>query len=154
MKRIVILLAFITQNAFMKIQINRVNSGFHFEATNEAKVKMKMDASAAGGGSNLGFTPVEALVASLGGCSGIDVISILNKQKQQIDDFQVEIEAVRAQEKIPAVVTDIHLKFILKGNIDEDKLERAIQLSLDKYCTIAKMIGGVAKINYSYAVIH
>ncbi len=136
----------------MKINIHRLDSGFHFEASNAANVKLQMDASAAAGGNNNGFTPVEALVASLGGCSGIDVISILNKQKQKIDDFNVEIEANRAQDQIPAIVTDVHLKFILKGAIDEGKLDRAIKLSLDKYCTVARMIGATTKITYSYIV--
>ncbi len=136
----------------MKINVHRLNNAFHFEASNAAHAKLQMDATAAGGGGNLAFSPVEALVASLGGCSGIDVISILNKQKQQIDEFDIEIEAKRAQHQVPALVTEIHLKFILKGNIDEDKLKRAIQLSMDKYCTVAKMLESTAKITHSYLI--
>jgi len=136
----------------MQLKIHRLNEAYHFEATNATNAKLHMDASAAAGGKNMGFTPVEALVASLGGCSGIDVISILQKQKQQIDDFDIEIEAERAKDQIPAIVTSIHLKFILKGKIDRDKLARAIQLSVDKYCTVAKMLEVTAKITHSYEV--
>ena len=113
---------------------------------------MQMDANPEIGGGDKAFRPVQALVASLGGCSGIDVIMILKKQKQQIDDFDIEIEAERAAGETPSLVTGIHLKFILKGKIDKDKLEKALQLSLDKYCTVAKMLQKTAKITYSYQI--
>lgn len=136
----------------MKINIHRLNDAYHFEARNESGVTMQMDANPEIGGGDKAFRPVQALVASLGGCSGIDVIMILKKQKQQIDSFDIEIEAERATGQTPSVVTGIHLKFILKGQIDKDKLEKAIQLSLEKYCTVAKMLEKTAKITYSYQI--
>ena len=122
------------------------------EASNELGVTMRMDANPEIGGGDLAIRPVQALIASLGGCSGIDVLLILKKQKQQVDDFNIEIEAERAMDQTPAVVTGIHLKFIVKGKVENDKLEKAIQLSLDKYCTVAKMLEKTAAITYSYQI--
>jgi putative redox protein len=136
----------------MKINIHRLNDAYLFEAKNEANVTMQMDANPEIGGGDAAFRPVQALVASLGGCSGIDVIMILKKQKQQIDDFDIEIEAERERDKTPSLVTGIHLKFKLKGKIDVDKLEKAIELSIGKYCTVAKMLEKTAKITYSYQI--
>jgi len=136
----------------MKINIHRVNDAYHFEAKNESGAKLHLDASPDIGGENKGFRPTEALIASLGGCSGIDVLMILKKQKQQIDDFKVEIEAEREKDKTPSLFSTIHLKFILKGKIDKDKLERAIELSIEKYCTVAKIIEKTAKITSSYKI--
>ncbi|HXB14054.1 MAG TPA: OsmC family protein [Bacteroidia bacterium] len=136
----------------MKINIHRLNDAYLFEARNEANVTMQMDANPEIGGGDAAFRPVQALVASLGGCSGIDVIMILKKQKQQIDDFDIEIEAEREKDKTPSLVTGIHLKFKLKGKIDADKLEKAIELSIGKYCTVAKMLEKTAKITYSYQI--
>jgi len=136
----------------MKINIHRLNDAYLFEARNEANVTMQMDANPEIGGGDAAFRPVQALVASLGGCSGIDVIMILKKQKQQIDDFDIEIAAEREKDKTPALVTGIHLKFKLKGKIDEDKLDKAIKISLEKYCTVAKMLEKTAKITYSYQI--
>jgi putative redox protein len=136
----------------MKINLHRLNDAYLFEARNEANVTMQMDANPEIGGGDKAFRPVQALVASLGGCSGIDVILILKKQKQQIDEFDIEIEAERAMDQTPSLVTGIHLKFILKGKIDKDKLEKAIELSIDKYCTVAKMLEKTAKITYSYQI--
>jgi putative redox protein len=136
----------------MKITIHRINDAFLMEARNESNVTMQMDANPEIGGGDLAFRPVQALVASLGGCSGIDVLLILKKQKQQVDDFNIEMEAERAMDQTPSVVTGIHLKFVLKGKIESEKLEKAIELSLDKYCTVAKMLEKTAKITYSYKI--
>src|ERR1700723_533442 len=107
----------------MKITIHRINDAFLMEARNESNVTMQMDANPEIGGGDLAFRPVQALVASLGGCSGIDVLLILKKQKQQVDDFNIEMEAERAMDQTPSVVTGIHLKFVLKGKIESEKLE-------------------------------
>jgi uncharacterized OsmC-like protein len=135
-----------------KVTLHRVNDAYHFEARNATNAVLHMDGTPDIGGQNKGLRPVETLVAALGGCSSIDVILILKKQKQHIDSFDVELEYERAEDKEPKVITHINLKFIIKGKVDKDKLERAIQLSLDKYCTVAKMIEKTAKITYTYQI--
>ena len=75
---------------------------------------------------------------------------ILKKQKQQIESYDVEIEYERDHDLEPALITKIHIRFIVKGKVDEDKLDRAIKLSLDKYCTVSKMLEKTAAITFSY----
>ncbi|MGP8217739.1 MAG: OsmC family protein [Bacteroidia bacterium] len=133
-----------------KVTLHRLNNAFHFEARNSANAVMHMDASTEIGDSNLGMRPLEALVASLGGCSAIDVIMILQKQRQQIDSFDMELEYERDQNMQPALITKINMKYIVKGKVDKEKLEKAIELSLDKYCTVSKMLEKTARITTSY----
>lgn len=133
-----------------KVTLHRVDNDFHLEATNAVGSKLHMDGNPEIGGHNLAFRPLEAMIASLGGCSSMDVIMILKKQKQQIDSYDVEIEYERDHNLEPALITRIHITFIVKGKVDEDKLKKAIELSLDKYCTVSKMLEKTAKITYSY----
>ena len=99
-----------------------------------------MDTSPETGGNNFGVRPMQALLMGLGGCSGIDVISILKKQRQDVKDFSMHIEAERETGKEPALWTDAKIIFTLSGNIDVDKAERAVQLSMDKYCSVAETL--------------
>jgi len=133
-----------------KVTLHRVDNDFHLEARNVVGAKFSMDGNPEIGGHDLGFRPLETMIASLGGCSSMDVIMILKKQRQQIDDYDVEIEYERDKSLEPALITKIHIKFIVKGKVDEDKLKKAIEMSLDKYCTVSKMLEKTATITYSY----
>lgn len=123
-------------------------------AENESGNTIEMDGSPKIGGENLGARPMEVLLMSLAGCSSIDVISILKKMKQDVSNYRVEVEAEREADKIPSLFTEIHLKYIFEGeNLDTAKLERAIQLSADKYCSVSKILEPTAKITWSYEVV-
>ena len=112
-----------------------------------------MDGAAEAGGRNLGVRPMEMLLLGLGGCASFDVVSILQKSRQQIVDCEVEIEADRATE-IPKVFTRIHLHFIVKGNqLDAKKVEKAIDLSADKYCSASRMLEKTAKITHDFEIV-
>ena len=91
------------------------------------------------GGGEDGLRPMEMLLGGLAGCSSMDVLSILNKQKQQIKAYKIVINSERAKDH-PKVFTKIHLIFVVKGLVDEDKLKRAISLSMEKYCSVTKML--------------
>ncbi|MEK7990386.1 MAG: OsmC family protein [Thiotrichaceae bacterium] len=105
------------------------------------------------GGKNLGVRPMEMLLMGLGGCTSMDVLSILKKQRQNITDCQIEIEAERADE-IPKVFTKIHLHFIIKGhNLKQNAVERAISLSAEKYCSASAMLEKAAEITHDYEII-
>jgi putative redox protein len=108
-----------------------------------------MDASPTIGGENLGVRPMEMLLCALGGCSGIDVISILKKQKQEPSDFSIKIDGEREQGKEPALWKNIHAEFSFAGNLDAQKLIRAVELSLEKYCSVAKTLEQSATITYT-----
>ncbi len=133
-----------------KVTLHRVDDAFHLEATNAVGSKLQMDGNPEIGGHNLAFRPLETMIASLGGCSSMDIIMILKKQRQEIESYDVEIEYERDRNLEPALITQIHIKFIVKGKVDEDKLKKAIELSLDKYCTVSKMLEKTAKITFSY----
>jgi len=105
------------------------------------------------GGKNLGVRPMEMLLMGLGGCTSMDVLSILKKQRQQITDCQIEIEAERSDD-IPKVFTKIHLHFIVKGhNLKQSSVERAINLSAEKYCSASAMLEKAAEITHDFEII-
>ena len=134
----------------MKISLKRLDDAFHFEAKNEDGRTVHIDAAEKIGGRNQGVRPTQMLLMSLAGCSSIDILNILKKQKQQIDDFNVEVEGEQENLKDAAkVFTDIKVKFMLKGNIDAQKAKRATELSMEKYCSVEKTLRlAGAKIDY------
>jgi putative redox protein len=121
----------------MKIRLNRKNKAYHFEAKNEDGAVLHMDAGPAIGGENKGFRPMQLLIAAIGGCSAIDIGLILGKQKQVIEDFRIDIDAERETGKEPALWKKVHIKFMLKGQIEYDKAKRAVDLSMQKYCSVS-----------------
>lgn len=136
----------------MEIKINRLNDAYHMQAVNEDGRSVSIDSSPNAGGQNLGMRPMQLLLAGIGGCSSIDVISILKKQKQPLEDIQITVNAEREQDKIPSLFEKIHITFTLKGKLDENKVRRAIELSLEQYCSVAKILEKTAQISYSYEI--
>jgi uncharacterized OsmC-like protein len=137
----------------MKITIKRRNDAYHMEAMNEEGCSVDIDAAQKIGGENKGFRPMQLLAAGAGSCSSIDIISILKKQRQPLKDLEVKIDAEREENAVPALFTTIHLHYILTGDLDKDKVEKAINLSLDKYCSVVKILEKTAKIIHSYEII-
>jgi putative redox protein len=119
------------------IDVKRVHGDFGFEASDAHGHHIKIDTSPETGGENFGVRPMQSLLMGLGGCSGIDIVSILKKQRQQIEHFSMHIEGEREQGKEPSLWKTIHILFALKGNIDAEKAKRACELSIDKYCSVA-----------------
>ncbi len=136
----------------MKLTLKRLNDAVLFEGENAGGNSIIIDGSPDIGGVRKGVRPTEALLFSLASCSSIDVVLILKKMRQRLDDIQVEIDAQRAEDRVPKVFTKIHLTFHLKGEMKLDKVEQALQMSVEKYCTVAKMIDKVAEITYSYTI--
>ena len=124
----------------VEITIDRVEGEYGFEAKDALGHTVKIDSSIENGGSNYGTRPTQLLLMGLGTCSGIDIVAILNKQKQTIDSFKMHIKGQREKDKIPALWETIHMVFELTGDIDEDKVKRACALSVDKYCTVAETL--------------
>jgi putative redox protein len=112
-----------------------------------------MDASEDLGGSNAASRPMELLLIGLGGCTGMDVLSIMQKMKVPFDDFEIKLDAERSAEH-PKVFTKIKIKFIIYGkNINEKNVQRAIELSETKYCGASAMLKHTAQIETSYSII-
>jgi putative redox protein len=122
------------------IEIIRQSGDFGFEATDAMGHVIKMDSSPESGGENYGVRPMQVMLMGLGGCSGIDVVSILKKQRQEITFFAMHIEAERETGKEPNLWKSALIVFTLNASIDEDKAKRAVQLSMDKYCSVAETL--------------
>ncbi len=123
-----------------------------FSATDESGHTITMDAPIGAGGDNTAPTPMALILMSVAGCTGIDIVSILNKMKVEVDKFDITVEGERASEH-PKVYTDVCLVYRFKGNnIPAEKVERAIKLSVDKYCSALHMVNKTAKINVSYEI--
>jgi putative redox protein len=124
----------------MKVTLQRLDDAFHFEAKGQGGEVMQFDANAEIGGQGKGVRPMQALLMSVGGCSAIDIIMILKKQKQEISDFRIEIDGEREKGKEPALWENAHIVYHLDGNIDPAKAKRACELSMDKYCSVSKTL--------------
>jgi len=124
----------------VRIEIERVQDDYGFEGRDSAGHTIKMDTSPESGGTNFGVRPMQTVLLALGGCSGIDVISILKKQRQSVESYKMIIEGEREKDVEPALWKVVHIKFLLKGNIDLEKAKRACQLSIDKYCSVAETL--------------
>ena len=135
----------------MKLTLNRINDKFHFRAKSESGKEIDLDASEKIGGENAGMRPMELVATSLAGCSSIDLLNILYKQRQKIDNYRVEIDATR-HEELPSTFEHIHLKFILKGEIDIKKVESGIQKTFDKYCSVYKILEPTCKITHEVEI--
>ncbi len=121
----------------VEINLQRKKGDFGFEATDANGHVVHLDTSDETGGVNYGVRPMQMLLMGLGGCSAIDVVMILKKQRQTIDDFSIKITGEREPGKEPSLWQTVKITFFLKGTIDKEKAERACQLSMDKYCSVA-----------------
>lgn len=135
----------------MEVLLNRLDKDFHFEATGSSPISVQIDAAEGIGGHNAGARPMELILMGLGGCTAIDVILILKKQRQVVDDFQIRVqgdrEKIEGTEMMP--FRKINIQFELKGDIDGNKAVRAIQMSMDKYCSATAQLAPSATITHS-----
>lgn len=137
----------------MKIDVTWLGKDFHMEAENETDGKIRIDGKNNIGGLEGGLSPMQLLLAGIGGCSAIDVISIFEKQKQDLTDLKVEVDANK--QKLDAGYSEyktIHMHFILSGNLDPKKVQRALDLSITKYCSVSKALEKGSEISYDYEI--
>jgi len=137
----------------IKIELNRLNDAFHMEARNEQGNTVQLDSSPESGGSNLGMRPMQMLLAAMGGCSAIDVVSILKKQRQELRDIKITVTGEREKDATPSLYTEVHAHFKLFGDLDPDKAEKAVALSIEKYCSVAKTLEKTAKVTHSFEIV-
>ncbi|MGC4100026.1 OsmC family protein [Ferruginibacter sp.] len=124
----------------IEINLRRVDGDFGFEAKDANGHTVHMDTSDESGGSNFGVRPMQMLLMGLGGCSAIDIVMILKKQRQTIEDFAIKITGEREPGKEPSLWANAKIIFILKGTIDKEKAFRACELSMNKYCSVAETL--------------
>lgn len=123
-----------------------------FECSNSLGKSCVIDGPASIGGGEDGLRPMELILMGLAGCSSFDVLNILRKQRQEIEDLEVKVEGDRA-DATPAVYTDILLKFKAKGKVDPTKLKKAIEISVEKYCSAAAMLSKTAQIRFEFEIV-
>ncbi|MGE6220623.1 OsmC family protein [Nubsella zeaxanthinifaciens] len=136
----------------MEINLIRKSGKFNFEATNSGGFSVELDANPAIGGTGKGFRPMETLLVGLGGCSGIDMVNILTKQKEDLKDIKINIKATRREDETPAIFENIDIQFNLFGELSVAKVERALQMTFDKYCSVSNILGRSATINFTYTI--
>lgn len=123
-----------------------------FTGTDEAGNSINMDAPVAAGGDGSAPTPLSLVLMAIAGCTGIDVLSILSKMKIKLDNFSMEVEGERADQH-PKIFTNINVLYKFKGaDLPRDKVERAVKLSVDKYCSVGHIVNKSAQINYAYEI--
>lgn len=120
-----------------KIELARVNGDYGFDATDENGHVIKMDTNPNNGGQNYGARPMQLLLVGLAGCSAIDVIGILKKQRQEVRDYKMVVNGDREAGVEPSLWKEINIEFHLYGNINRDKAVKAVELSVGKYCSVA-----------------
>lgn len=137
----------------IKVELARVHGDYGFEVTNDSGQLVKIDNSPDHGGDNFGVRPMQLLLMALAGCSGMDVISILKKQKQNIKDYKTIVRGERESGVEPSLWKFIELEFIISGDVDESKAQRAVELSINKYCSVAAtLVKAGAKIKWSVKI--
>jgi len=136
----------------MNINLIRKSGKFNFEAVNESGFTVELDAKAAIGGEGKGFRPMEMLLVGLGGCSGIDMVNVLTKQKEPLEDIKIAINATRKDEEMPPIFDEIEIHFDLSGDLNPAKVEKALAMTFDKYCSVSNILGRSATINFTYKI--
>ena len=138
----------------MEVELIRVDNAFHFEAKGRSGNPVQIDAAENIGGTNSGSRPMELLLMGLGGCTAIDVILILKKQRQQIDNLKINVsgerEKVEGTEMTPFRKINIHFNF--EGEVSPEKAQKAIQLSMEKYCSATAQFSPSAEITHTFEV--
>lgn len=136
----------------MEINLVRKNPKFNFEAVNPAGQTVEIDAKPEIGGEGKGFRPMEMLLVGLGGCSGIDMVNVLQKQKEPLADLKINIKASRRDEEMPPIFEEINIHFDLYGPLNQQKVERALALTFEKYCSVSNILGRSATLKYTYTI--
>jgi putative redox protein len=132
---------------------SKLTTGMRFEVEAGSGHHVTLDAAEHGGGHNEGFRPMELLLAGLAGCTGMDVISILRKKRQEVTGYEVHVTGVRA-EVHPMVFVEITVEHIVTGHrIQPEAVARAIELSEERYCGAGAMLGKVAHLTHTYRIV-
>ena len=134
----------------MKISLQRLNDDYLFECTNAAGNKILLDNTSEPDAK--GVSPMEAVLMAVAGCSGIDIVSILKKQRQIIEDFSAQVEGERVQVDDAKPFKNIIVRFFLTGNIDPKKALKAAELSFEKYCSVSKTLEPNVTVSYEVFV--
>jgi putative redox protein len=137
----------------VKVHLERQQAAFHFRATNADGFSIDIDdGTAYEDGKGHGVGPMQLLMMAIGGCSGVDVVSILQKGRQEIESFTIDVQGHKPDGVSPSVYDHIEVVFHLTGKVDPAKVQRAVDLSLGKYCSVSRILEKTATIEYRFTV--
>lgn len=137
----------------MNVSLKRQTKPFHFEAKGDSNVVVNIDSAPEIGGHGLGARPMELVLIGLGGCASIDLGLILQKQKQKLEDYKVDIQS-RRNHTGAKEFQSINLHFSLIGQLEKEKVERALDLTFTKYCSVALSLSEKIEITYTYTIYY
>jgi putative redox protein len=137
----------------MEIILKQQNENVHFEALNEDGNSVHIDGAAAIGGENKGMRPMQLLLTSVAACSVFDVVSILKKQREPVENIQIRARGERTETGDVKPFTAIHLMFEFKGALNEKKVNRAVSLSVEKYCSVAASLNPDIPVTYEAKIL-
>ena len=132
----------------MEVVLERINDDYLFEVSNSNGHKVLLDNKSKTSGEVQGVSPMELLLMGVAGCSAIDIVSILNKQKINPTVLKMEVKGLRKADEVPSLFYQIDILIHLEGDFSPEKAKRAAQLSYDKYCSVSKTLEPTAKINH------
>ena len=132
----------------MKVELERINTDYLFEVVNQSGHRVFLDNKSKEKGTIKGISPMELLLMGLAGCSSIDVVSILGKQKINPTSLKMEVNGKRNEGEIPSLFKKIEVSVFIEGEIPSIKVKRAVDLSFEKYCSVSKTLESTAEINY------
>lgn len=135
----------------MKITLNRINNDYLFECKNSLGNTVLLDNISENAGTKA-VSPMENLLMAVAGCSGIDMVSIMKKQRQNLTGFSAEVEGERIQMDDAKPFKNISVRFFLEGEIDPKKAQKAAELSFEKYCSVSKTLDPNVTVNYEVFV--
>jgi putative redox protein len=130
----------------MNVSLERINEDYLFEVTNSHGMSIHLDNKSKTTGEVQGVSPMELLLMGIAGCSSIDIVAILDKQKINPKVLKMDVKGHRNQNEIPALFYQIDINIYLEGDFSAEKAKRAAQLSFDKYCSVSKTLEPTAKI--------
>ena len=122
------------------IKASLATKSFGMDISDSDGHSMRMDIPIEQGGDGSGFRPMQSLLAAVAGCSAVDVISILKKQKQVLGNLEIEVDGSREEGKEPSLWKKVHVVFRISGEVDAAKGFRAVELSINKYCSVAETL--------------
>ncbi|MHA6696932.1 OsmC family protein [Chryseobacterium sp. A301] len=134
----------------MQIHLERIDENFLFQCTNASGNSILLDNTSREGAK--GVSPMETVLMAVASCSGIDIVAILQKQKQEVTSFKAEVTGDREQVGSAKPFKAILVKFFLEGGVDPQKAYKAAQLSFDKYCSVSKTLEPNVTVNYEVHV--
>ncbi len=124
----------------MHFQLHRSPGGEAMTGADEAGNEIRLSLPEIAGGNVTGFRPMQLMIFSFGGCTAADVLSILRKMRQEVTGLRLDIEADRFQQPLPNPWEKIHVVYTISGQVERQKAERAVTLSIEKYCSASETL--------------